>query len=412
MQTVPKANRIHIAIFGKRNAGKSSLINALTKQSVALVSDIAGTTTDPVYKAMEILPLGPVMIIDTAGLDDEGTLGELRIEKTLEVLNKTDLAIIVIDGTGGLSTFDREIVNEVKKRKIPVVGVINKIDHLKTSEKLVQQSEETLQIDVVGVSTVTGHGIELLKGLMIKNAPQDWEEKAIVGDLINAKDHIVLVVPIDNAAPKGRLILPQVQVIRDILDYEGMCSIVKETELEEFLNRLKQKPFMVITDSQAFAKVAAITPLDIQLTSFSMLFARYKGDLNSYLKGVKAIGSLVPGDKVLIAEGCTHHRQSDDIGTVKIPRWLNEKVGGSLDYEWASGGGFPKDLTKYKLIIHCGACMLNRREVLYRLSNAGEEKIPVINYGILIAYLNGILYRTLAPFPEANVLLKKIKKEN
>lgn len=412
MQTVPKANRIHIAIFGKRNAGKSSLINALTKQSVALVSDVAGTTTDPVYKAMEILPLGPVMMIDTAGLDDEGTLGKLRIEKTLEVLNKTDLAIIVIDGIEGLSTFDRKIASEIKKRKISAIGVINKVDRSAINEKVIQQYQEDLQIDLVGVSAVTGHGIELLKGLMIKNAPQDWEEKSIIGDLIKAKDHIILVVPIDNAAPKGRLILPQVQVIRDILDYGGMCSVVKETELEEFLEKCKEKPTMVITDSQAFHKVAAITPIDIQLTSFSMLFARYKGDLNTYLEGIKAIENLVPGDKILIAEGCTHHRQSDDIGTVKIPRWLNERVGGNLEYEWASGGGFPKDLTKYKLIIHCGACMLNRREVLYRLSSAGEAKVPVVNYGILIAYLNGILHRTLAPFPEAATLLRKQKKED
>ena len=412
MQTVPKANRIHIAIFGKRNAGKSSLINALTNQSVALVSEVAGTTTDPVYKAMEILPLGPVMMIDTAGLDDEGALGQLRIERTIQVLNKTDLAIVVIDGNQGISEFDQNIIREIKKRNIPIVGAINKIDKANQAIESMEAWQSLLNIDLVPVSTITRAGIELLKGLIIKNAPQDWEEKSIIGDLIREKDQVILVAPIDNAAPKGRLILPQVQTIRDILDHGGMCCVVKETELADCLATLKEKPIMVVTDSQAFAKVAAITPPDIRLTSFSMLFARYKGDLSAYLDGVKAIAQLAPGDKVLIAEGCTHHRQTDDIGTVKIPKWLDAKVGGALAYEWTSGGGFPKNLRQYKLIIHCGACMLNRREVLYRLSSASEAKVPVINYGILIAYLNGILTRTLAPFPEAQALLKEIEQQD
>lgn len=396
MQDTPKGERLHIAIFGKRNAGKSSLINALTKQDVALVSDLPGTTTDPVYKAMEILPLGPVVLIDTAGLDDEGQLGLLRVEKSKAVLNKTDLAILVIDGQSELTEFDVKIFQEIKTKNIPIVVVVNKIDLQKRimPHSLVEQ----LGNDVVEVSTVTGAGIELLKGLLIKNTPEKWGEETLVGDIVKADDNVVLVVPIDSAAPKGRLILPQVQVLREILDNDANAIIAKENKLKEALANLKRPPSLVITDSQVFGEIESIVPEAIPFTSFSILFARYKGDLTTYINGVKALEKLAKNDKILIAEGCTHHRQKDDIGTVKIPKWLKEYTGVDLTFDWVSGGQYPANLAEYKLIIHCGACMLNRREVLYRNSIAKEQNVPIVNYGILIAYLKGILPRVIKPF--------------
>lgn len=396
MQDTPKGERLHIAIFGKRNAGKSSLINALTKQDVALVSDLPGTTTDPVYKAMEILPLGPVVLIDTAGLDDEGQLGLLRVEKSKAVLNKTDLAILVIDGQSELTEFDVKIFQEIKAKNIPIVVVVNKID---LQKRIMPQSiVEQLGNDVVEVSTVTGAGIELLKGLLIKNTPEKWGEETLVGDIVKADDNVVLVVPIDSAAPKGRLILPQVQVLRAILDNDANAIIAKENKLKEALANLKRPPSLVITDSQVFGEIESIVPEAIPFTSFSILFARYKGDLTTYINGVKALEKLAKNDKILIAEGCTHHRQKDDIGTVKIPKWLKEYTGVDLTFDWVSGGQYPANLAEYKLIIHCGACMLNRREVLYRNSIAKEQNVPIVNYGILIAYLKGILPRVIKPF--------------
>ena len=396
MQDTPKGERLHIAIFGKRNAGKSSLINALTKQDVALVSDLPGTTTDPVYKAMEILPLGPVVLIDTAGLDDEGQLGLLRVEKSKAVLNKTDLAILVIDGQSELTEFDVKIFQEIKAKNIPIVVVVNKID---LQKRIMPHSiVEQLGNDVVEVSTVTGAGIELLKGLLIKNTPEKWGEETLVGDIVKADDNVVLVVPIDSAAPKGRLILPQVQVLREILDNDANAIIAKENKLKEALANLKRPPSLVITDSQVFGEIESIVPEAIPFTSFSILFARYKGDLTTYINGVKALEKLAKNDKILIAEGCTQHRQKDDIGTVKIPKWLKEYTGVDLTFDWVSGGQYPANLAEYKLIIHCGACMLNRREVLYRNSIAKEQNVPIVNYGILIAYLKGILPRVIKPF--------------
>ena len=396
MQDTPKGERLHIAIFGKRNAGKSSLINALTKQDVALVSDLPGTTTDPVYKAMEILPLGPVVLIDTAGLDDEGQLGLLRVEKSKAVLNKTDLAILVIDGQSELTEFDVKIFQEIKAKNIPIVVVVNKID---LQKRIMPHSiVEQLGNDVVEVSTVTGAGIELLKGLLIKNTPEKWGEETLVGDIVKADDNVVLVVPIDSAAPKGRLILPQVQVLREILDNDANAIIAKENKLKEALANLKRPPSLVITDSQVFGEIESIVPETIPFTSFSILFARYKGDLTTYINGVKALEKLAKNDKILIAEGCTHHRQKDDIGTVKIPKWLKEYTGVDLTFDWVNGGQYPANLAEYKLIIHCGACMLNRREVLYRNSIAKEQNVPIVNYGILIAYLKGILPRVIKPF--------------
>ena len=399
LNETPRGSRLHIAIFGRRNVGKSSLINALTNQNIAIVSDVPGTTTDPVYKSMEILPLGPVVLIDTAGIDDVGDLGALRIEKALSVLAKTDLLLLVVDPSHGAAAFEDEVLAKAEENHVPVIVVINKRDLHPDLD--VRAFKGRFNLPVVPVSAVTREGIHELKMTMIRQAPKDWVSPTILGDLISPGDTVVLVVPIDLAAPKGRLILPQVQTIRDILDNDAITLVVKERELKAALRNLKEKPRLVVTDSQAFLKVAADTPKDVMMTSFSILFARYKGDLTALAQGARAIEDLVPGDKVLIAEACTHHRVEDDIGTVKIPRWLRQIVGGALDFRWVSGLELPADVKEYKLIVHCGACMINRKEMLHRLMATEEAGVPMVNYGVLIAYVHGILKRALMPFPEA-----------
>ena len=397
MQQTPNANRLHIAIFGKRNVGKSSLINALTSQDIALVSGLAGTTTDPVYKAMELLPIGPVVIIDTAGLDDEGTIGELRIKKTKEVMDKTDLALLVIDGNDKDLLFEKIWYEDLKKRKIPVIGVINKIDKY---EVALVDIQKVIDITYVKVSAKEKLNIDELKKAIMAAAPEDFEKSTIVGDIVKAKARVIVVAPQDIQAPKGRLILPQVQIIRDLLDNDVMALVVKDSELEDILAALKDKPDLVITDSQVFKKVNSIIPKDVPLTSFSILMARYKGDLRALVKGARAIDTLKQGDKVLIAEACTHHPLVGDIGREKLPIWLEEKVGGKLDITVCVGSSFPEDLSGYKLIVHCGACMFNRQQLMSRIKKANMEELPITNFGIAIAHINGILDRVLSVFEE------------
>ncbi len=405
LNVTPRGSRLHIAIFGRRNAGKSSLINSLTNQDIAIVSEVPGTTTDPVYKSMEILPVGPVVIIDTAGLDDVGELGEKRIKKTVGVLDKADLMVLVLDPGQDTGEYELDIIEKAKEQGIPVVGVLNKID-LKPAFAPVEL-EEKLDIKVVPVSTVTRQGIEKLKKELIRSAPKEWTAPTIIGDLINPGDIVVLVVPIDLAAPKGRLILPQVQTIRDILDNDACALVVKERELKKAFTDLKRQPRIVVTDSQVFSKVNADTPKEIALTSFSILFARYKGNLKVLVEGAKAVENLKPGDRVLVAEACTHHRVEDDIGTVKIPRWLRQRVGGELHFDWSSGIGLPENLEQYQLVVHCGACMINRKEMMHRIMQVQAAGVPIVNYGVLIAYVHGILKRVLSPFPPALQVLDK-----
>lgn len=400
MNSTPLSNRLHIAIFGRRNAGKSSLINALTNQNVAIVSPVAGTTTDPVHKTMEILPLGPTVIIDTAGIDDAGSLGELRVQRSLEVLRQTDVVILAIDATGESGIFEQNIVERCQQQNIPVIIALNKIDLAANLTEYIDKITATLAITPIPVSAQTRAGIDELKKALIHHAPAKWDQQTIIGDLLAPNDIVVLVTPIDAAAPKGRLILPQVQTLRDILDADALGYVVKETQLETCLRSLAQKPRIVVTDSQVFEMVNKITPEDIPLTSFSILLARAKGELATMVAGSQAIRTLKPGDKVLIAEACTHHRVQDDIGTVKLPRWINEHVGGEIIFEHSSGHGFPNDLAQYKLVLHCGACMINRREMLSRILQARQINIPIVNYGVAIAYLKGILPRALSPFPE------------
>jgi [FeFe] hydrogenase H-cluster maturation GTPase HydF len=391
LNDTPSGERIHIGFFGRRNAGKSSIVNAITSQEIAIVSATKGTTTDPVYKSMELLPLGPVMIIDTPGFDDAGTLGTLRIRKTKQVLNKTDIAVLVIDAAEGFCPCDKELLQLFKARKIPYIIVWNKSDLL-TRHILAEPQE-------IYVSALKKEGIPELRERIGKLVPNTEGKLCLVGDLIHPADFVVLVVPIDKAAPKGRLILPQQQTIRDILEADATAIVVKEYELRETLNNLKKKPALVITDSQVFAKVAADTPADVPLTSFSILMARYKGLLDEAIHGVTAVENLKDGDTVLIAEGCTHHRQCDDIGTVKIPRWLRSYTGKDIKITTCSGTEFPDDLSPYAMIIHCGGCMLNEREVRWRMKCAREQAIPITNYGITIAYMQGILKRSLGIFP-------------
>ena len=412
LNNTPSAERLHIGIFGKRNAGKSSVINALTGQNLAIVSDIKGTTTDPVLKSMELLPLGPVVIIDTPGLDDDADiLGKLRIQKAYQMLNKTDIAILVIDGTVGMTEEDKKILTRIQDKNIPYIVVLNKADLAVSKVCPGNQSDsivESCQIPsehILWVSAQNRSNIQELKELIGKLIPSSDNDRYIVRDLIRPMDLIVLVVPIDSAAPKGRLILPQQQTIRDILESGAVSIVVRETELADTLKKLGRDPDLVITDSQAFKQVSAIVPEHVPLTSFSILFARYKGNLETMVHGVKALDILEDGDKVLISEGCTHHRQCDDIGTVKIPRWLKEYTGKELIIETSSGTEFPDDLGSYKMIIHCGGCMLNEREMKYRISCAQDQGIPIANYGMVIAYIHGILKRSLSPFPEIEKLL-------
>ena len=402
----PQGERVHIALFGRRNAGKSSVINSITGQNLAIVSEVKGTTTDPVYKAMELLPLGPVVMIDTPGLDDEGELGARRVEKTKAVLNKTDVALIVVDITCGFSDFEAVLLQVIQEKKLSYITVLNKSDLYEGNlSELEQHVKEITKGPVLCISTTQKIGIEELKEEIGKAIPTDEGKLQIVGDLIQPGDFVVLVVPIDKAAPKGRLILPQQQTIRDILEADAMAIVTKEFELRETLESLGKKPRLVITDSQVFAKVSADTPKDIMLTSFSILFARYKGDLEELVKGVVQVNHLQDGDKILISEGCTHHRQCDDIGTVKIPRWLMQMTGKKLQFEFTSGTGFSEQLSEYAMIVHCGGCMLNKREMQHRIAKAKEEGVLIVNYGVLIAYMQGILKRSLEPFPHIAALL-------
>ncbi|MHB8155569.1 MAG: [FeFe] hydrogenase H-cluster maturation GTPase HydF [Candidatus Omnitrophota bacterium] len=395
MYRTPASNRLHIGIFGKRNTGKSSLINAVTGQDTAIVSEVAGTTTDPVYKAMEILPIGPCMLIDTAGIDDQGILGEERVKRTLVVLRKTDLGLIVVSPDTIIDNFEEEMVETFKKKKLPFLFVINK------SELAGNQAQDYLEknkIPFIKVSSKTKLGIEELKKKIIQMAPGHWSPIPLLGDIISPKDVIILVCPIDSAMPQGRLILPQVQVMRDCLDNNAIALVTKETELLDCFKALKEKPRLVITDSQVFQDVRDILPAEIPLTSFSTVFARHKGDLNAYIRGVYAVDKLKDGDEILIAEACTHHVQPEDIGRTKIPTWLLNYTKKDLHYEVTAGGDFPEDLSRYKLIISCGGCMVNRGEIMHRIQKAKIASVAITNYGILMAYMSGILERVVAPF--------------
>lgn len=397
MRKTPRGMRVHIAILGRRNVGKSSLLNALTRQRVAIVSRVAGTTTDPVEKPMELLPLGPVLFIDTAGIDDTGILGELRVQKTRRVLDRADIGILVArpDQWG---TFEEELLEELRNRGVPFIVVLNHSDRVEPSPELLEGLRRR-GITVVRTAAVKGEGILDVREALLRAVPEEFlHSPAIVGDLVPAGELVVLVVPIDKEAPRGRLILPQVQTIRDILDHDAYCLVVKEHELADALGRLNRPPALVVTDSQAFARVAADTPAEIPLTSFSILFARLKGDLNEFVRGAAALDRLKPGDPVLVAEACTHHPIEDDIGRVKIPAWLAEYVGGALEFSHVQGHDFPAELTPYKLVIHCGACMFNRRELLSRTLRCRGTAVPVTNYGLVIAKSLGILDRALQPF--------------
>ena len=405
MNHTPTSERIHIGIFGKRNAGKSSIINAITGQDLAIVSDIKGTTTDPVMKSMELLPLGPVVFIDTPGLDDEGELGELRVKKAYQMLNKTDVALVVIDGKNGMTAEDESVLAKIQEKGIPCIVVYNKKDLITdvgVGRPSNLQKSGIVENDAacVWVSATTGENIDELKRMIANAVPKADIYKPIVADLIKPLDFVVLVVPIDGSAPKGRLILPQQQTIRDILEAGAVPVVVKDTELEEMLGKLQVKPSLVITDSQVFGKVAQIIPEDIPLTSFSILMARYKGDLKTVVRGAYALEELQDGDIVLISEGCTHHRQCEDIGSVKLPKWITEHTGKSIRFEFTSGTEFPDDLSKYKMVIHCGGCMLNEREMKYRLKCAQDAKVPMTNYGTAIAHMRGILERSIRVFIE------------
>nr|WP_296267149.1 [FeFe] hydrogenase H-cluster maturation GTPase HydF [uncultured Merdimonas sp.] len=405
LNSTPSSERTHIGIFGKRNAGKSSLINAMTGQSLAIVSDVKGTTTDPVLKSMELLPLGPVVVIDTPGLDDEGELGTLRIQKAYQMLNKTDIAVLVIDGTIGMTQEDARILERIRAKEIPYLIALNKADLVQEKDSVISKMETDYQVDPsstlwvsASVSDSMDANIYQFKERIASLTPEEEPARPIVGDLIHPSDFVVLVVPIDKAAPKGRLILPQQQTIRDILDSDAVSVVVKENDLKHVLQTLGRKPSLVITDSQVFAKVSADTPDDIPLTSFSILFARYKGNLDILVNGARTVDELADGDTVLISEGCTHHRQCDDIGTVKLPRWIREHTGKQLNFEFTSGTEFPARLDRFRMLIHCGGCMLNEREMKYRIRCAQDAGIPITNYGTAIAYMKGILERSIQIF--------------
>ena len=400
MKNTPKGFRLHIGFFGRRNVGKSSLLNALTRQTVSIVSDIAGTTTDPVEKPMELLPIGPVLFIDTAGIDDVGALGEMRVQRTFQVFDRTDVGVIV-SVAGEWGEFEEGILSELRERKIPVIVVFNKNDVASPDGVQLGRLKE-MNIPFVQTTAAKGEGVLDLREALVRSAPEEFiNAPAIVGDLVPAGEMAVLVIPIDLEAPKGRLILPQVQSIRDILDNDAYCMVVKERELRDALDRLKRPPSLVVTDSQAFLKVAGDTPDDVLMTSFSILFARFKGDLVEFVKGAMAIDDLQPGDNILICESCSHHPIGEDIGRVKLPRWLRQYVGGKLEFTHTQGHDFPADLSPYKLVVHCGACMWNRREVLSRIIRCQQDGIPITNYGLAIAFSLGIFERALGPFPAA-----------
>lgn len=403
MQTTPVSERIHIGIFGKRNAGKSSLINALTNQNIAIVSEQKGTTTDPVYKTMELLPLGPVVIIDTPGIDDEGELGKLRVQKSYQILNKTDIAILVVDAALGIMEEDKLLLQHIQSKNLPCIVAYNKCELLTAPER--KKIATSCPTPYLFVSAITKENINEFRESLAKLRPQE-EAKELIGDLLAPNDVVILVTPIDSAAPKGRLILPQQQVLRNIIDNCALALVAQESELAEALSKLAVKPRLVVTDSQVFAKVAKIVPADVALTSFSILMARYKGSLHNAVRGVKALDSIQDGDKILISEGCTHHRQCDDIGTVKLPNLIHTYTKAEPQFVFTSGTEFPTDLSPYKMIIHCGGCMLNEREMVYRNKCAADQNIPMTNYGIAIAYMNGILQRTIAPLPDVAKLLE------
>ncbi len=410
LNSTPSSERVHIGFFGRRNAGKSSVVNRVTGQDLSVVSDVKGTTTDPVMKAMELLPMGPVQIIDTPGIDDEGSLGEMRVRKTKQILNRTDVAVLIVDVTIGLTDTEKELIDLFSEKKIPYLVALNKADLLAedacSSISLAEAAAACSDCKVppsaenfVMVSAAFNTGIDELKERIARLAVTEETKLRIVGDIISPSDFVVLVIPIDKAAPKGRLILPQQQTIRDILEADATAIVVKEYELRETLENLGKKPKLVITDSQVFAKVSADTPTDVWLTSFSILMARYKGTLLSAVRGAAAIETLKDGDRILISEGCTHHRQCDDIGSVKIPRWLRNYTHAKIEFDLSSGREFPEDLSPYSLILHCGGCMLNEREMKYRQKCAEDQNIPMTNYGIAIAYMQGILRRSVAMFP-------------
>ena len=396
LNDTPKANRLHIAFFGKRNAGKSSVVNAVTGQDLAIVSDVMGTTTDPVFKSMELLPLGPVVIIDTPGIDDEGPVGGMRVKKALGILNQTDVAVLVVDASAGISREDMELIERFKEKAIPYIIAYNKSD---TAPVTLDGQNE------IAVSAKDMTNIEELKELIGRSARPEGEGRRIIGDRLSNEDDVVLVTPIDSSAPKGRLILPQVQTIRDVLDSEAICVQTRPEQLSAALRALARPANMVVTDSQAFSIVKDMVPDSMLLTSFSILFARYKGLLETAVRGVGQLDSLSDGDRILIAEGCSHHRQCEDIGTVKLPKWIEAHTGRKLEFEFASGTGFPSELSGYAMVVHCGGCMLNAREMLYRQSRAEAQRVPITNYGILISYMNGILKRSLRVFPEIARLL-------
>ena len=406
MNQTPASERVHVSFFGKRNAGKSSIINAVTGQDLAIVSSVMGTTTDPVYKTMELLPLGPVMVIDTPGIDDEGELGALRIRKSYQVLNKTDIAILVIDSTAGKGEEELELIHRFHKKGIPYLIVYNKIDLLSTEK--IKDLAMSVRAGEVLVSASDGMNIQELKEKIASLKPEDTHKYPLIQDLIDPLDLVILVVPIDKAAPKGRLILPQQQTIRDILERGALSLVVRDTELKSTLDHFLAQgvcPKLVVTDSQAFARVSKAVPENITLTSFSILFSRYKGELETQLKGIAALSSIEDSDRILIAEGCTHHRQCGDIGTCKMPEWIRNYTGKKPVFEFTSGTEFPDDVSSYKMVVHCGGCMLNEREMKYRIACCQDQGVPITNYGILIAQVTGILKRSLGPFPEMQKLI-------
>lgn len=412
MNDTPSGERVHIGFFGRRNVGKSSLVNRITGQELSVVSEVAGTTTDPVYKAMELLPMGPVMIIDTPGFDDEGSLGELRVKKTEQILHKTDVAVLVVDAQEGITQCDSQLLTLFREQDIPYIIVVNKSDLLGEEDRITVPPDVSYYDkgwNPVYVSACQNENVQQLKERIASLSAVRDTSRRLAADLVQPLDMIVLVVPIDSAAPKGRLILPQQQTIRDLLEAEAVPVVVRENRLAETLDRLGREPAMVITDSQVFEEVAAVVPREIPLTSFSILMARYKGLLSAAVQGVATIDRLQDGDRILIAEGCTHHRQCDDIGTVKIPRFLKKYTGKELLIETSSGIGFPEDLSSYALVIHCGGCMLNEREVRWRMKCAQEEGVPITNYGISIAHMKGILARSIEMFPDIKKLLKEEK---